>query len=76
MPSEDDLPHYRSIQEINLGLPIEQKVKNLEVQVDIHSSRLESEQGTRSRAHKLLHERLDKQDLAGVTEAVSRIMGH
>lgn len=59
---ENNLPPLRNIQQINLGLPIEQRVNNLEIQSDVHSSRLESEMGTRSRAHGILHERLDKQD--------------
>lgn len=50
-----------SLQQLAIGKPIEVRVENLERQVDHHTSIMDSEQGTRARAHAHLHERLDEQ---------------
>jgi hypothetical protein len=55
-------PGHRTLRTLGIGKPIEERVTNLEIQVDVHTSRMDSEAGTRSRANSLLHGRLDTQD--------------
>ncbi len=51
-----------SIKQLNIGKPVEERLSNIETQVDLHTSLMESEQGTRMRANSELHKRFDAQD--------------
>jgi len=51
-----------SLRQLALGKNLEQRIENCEIQIDTHSSRLESEEGTRSRSLSTLNRRLDEQD--------------
>lgn len=63
--------------QLAIGQTVEKRVDNLEKQVDHHTALLQSERGSRARAHKHLHERLDKQDkiLVNIQRLIWMIIG-
>ena len=54
--------HQNWLKQMNIGKTVEVRLTNIESQVDLHTSLLESERGTRTRATKDLHQRFDEQD--------------
>lgn len=75
MSEHDPLPF--SLNQSGMGRSLEERMTRCELQVDRHGSMLDSEAGTRARAHKILHDRLTAQDqrLIRIERAVWMIGG-
>lgn len=65
------------LRQLAVGRTLEERMTNAETQVDLHSSLMNSEAGTRMRSHQLLHARMDKQDqrLIRIERAVYAVGG-